>query len=73
MKFTATKERGKLREEFVYKYASEIQELIIDRNNEKIKSFVEGVVKKELEYNCKTNWIDIFTFLKNTFNKLFNY
>lgn len=79
MRFRATKERRKEREEFVYKYYNEILDLLTDKDiksvewKERVKSFVETKATVELRYSCKTNWIDIFTFVKRTFKTVFNF
>ncbi len=61
------------REIFVFKHRAEIRKLIYGfGNNLKIRTFVDKVVRKEIEYNFTTGWWDIFKFIKRSYDKLFN-
>lgn len=73
MRHTATKERRKLREEFVYRNAVFISDNFKVYFNDEVKLFVDNVVRKEIDYNHKTNSLDIWIFLKRTFKNIFQY
>ena len=71
MKNRGTKERRILRQEFVYRHVDffiKYQKVYFE---DVVKVFVDHVVRKEIPYSCKTNSLDIWIFLRRTFENLF--
>jgi len=66
-----TKERRKERQELVYRHADFIGNNYKAPFDEKIKTFIDGTVRKQLDYSCKTNSRDIWFHIQRTFKNLF--
>jgi hypothetical protein len=73
MRQRATRERRKDREEFIYRYRSEITELLKPGTpDSEVEAFVEKFARPELEYNPRTYWVDIWFAFKRDYQRLFN-
>lgn len=76
MRMRGTKERRTLREEFCYKFRNEIYGLKLQDSTaagkERIRDFIDQRARPELEYNHKTNWIDIWLTLRRDYRRVFN-
>lgn len=72
MRLRATIERRKDRYEFVYKYCKEISVLLLESyKSEKVKIFVDSIIRPELSYNPNTYWVDIWFSIRNDYKKVF--
>lgn len=71
MRERATKERRRLREEFVYLHREEIKQLIDTGTREEKRAFIDLHARHELNYKLTSGSFDIFCTLRRDYNRLF--